>query len=281
MMSNSIVKKKLLVLTLALAIMLPISVFTVYAAQPAEFLDLGDIDVTAQDGALNGDHAISSIQEPESKATVSSLDQSPTSDVLRAPLPTMVSISGPPTVSYTEGTTVTYIVSVSNAPEITAIQLTLRVDSAFFDYNTASGVNGFENIGVVIWMDVGGGIYEGTIVLAGSGSGDIDIFEIEFLLSGVLGTTEVELIDFGMAYKNEWIDFEYGDAVAITSINESYSVYDLNHDGQVDLRDISIAMMYYMAEFGDANWDDALIADVNGDLIVDIDDLILIRTNYS
>ena len=195
--------------------------------------------------------------------------------------PTTVYISGPAAVTYLPGETATYTVSIANAPEITAIQLTLRVDGSYFDTKSASGLNGFAAVGDIAWKDIGGDMYEGTIVLAGTGAGNIDVFQVEFNLKGLLGVTDVELVDFEIAFEGGWVDFEYGNTIVTTSIDEWFSPYDLNHDGVVDLRDISIAMMYFMAEKGDSNWAQAVIADVNGDDIVDIDDLILIRANFT
>ena len=160
--------------------------------------------------------------------------------------------------------------------------MTLRVDGNYFSTKSSTGLNGFASIGDIDWNDIGGGIYEGTIVLAGPGaSGDIDVFQIEFNLSGLLGSTSVELIDFKIAYEGAWVNYIYADTAVDTSINQWYSIYDLNTDGVIDLRDISIAMMYYMAVPSDANWAQAQIADVNDDGVVDIDDLILIRANFT
>ena len=195
----------------------------------------------------------------------------------------IVYITGPADVDAAPGATATYTVSIDNAPDITAVQLTLKVDGAFFETKASTGLNGFGKVGDIEWVDIGGGYYEGTVVLATStsGSGDIDLFDVEFNLKGLLGTTEVELVNFEIAFEGNWVDFEYGNRIVETSINMWFSPFDLNMDGVVDLRDISVAMMYYMAEDGDSNWDDAKIADINGDGVVDIADLALIRANFT
>ena len=193
-----------------------------------------------------------------------------------------VSISGPASVTYVPGETATYTVSIDNATDVSAVQITLKVDGDFLETKSFTGLSGFGVVGDLIWVPVGGGMYEGTIVLAGpAASGSFDIFQIEFNLRGLLGVTKVELIDFQIAYEGKWVDFKDGNMAAVTSINQWYSIFDLNQDGVVDLRDISIAMMYYMAEEGDANWAVAKIADVSGDGVVDIEDLIQIRANFT
>ena len=195
---------------------------------------------------------------------------------------TTVNITGPAEVTYVAGETATYTVRVEEAYDVAAVQLTLQVDGNFFDTKSFNGLDGFTLVGDIEWKDIGGGIYEGTIVLASEGaSGNFDVFEIEFNLKGLLGTTEVELIDFKLAFEGGWVDCEYGNTIVATSINQWFSPYDLNMDGVVDLRDISIAMMHYMAAEGDANWAEAKIADVNGDGVVDTADLVLIRANFT
>jgi lysophospholipase L1-like esterase/uncharacterized protein YjdB len=54
---------------------------------------------------------------------------------------------------------------------------------------------------------------------------------------------------------------------------------DLNDDGTVDVGDLAIAAYYYMAKEGDPNWNEAKIADVDGDNDVDIIDLASIAKN--
>ena len=63
---------------------------------------------------------------------------------------------------------------------------------------------------------------------------------------------------------------------AITTATASVFIasYDVNGDGNVDLKDIAEAQRYYQAKTGDANWTEAQAADVNGDGVVDIQDYI-------
>ena len=194
---------------------------------------------------------------------------------------TAVYITGPSAVTFNAGATAIYTVSVANAPNVNAVQLTLRVDGAFLEPKSAAGVGSFAIVGDVRWEDIGGGMYESEIILIGNGTGSFDVLQVELQLTGVLGTTQVELVDFKMAYDFKWISYEEGDMVAVTTIEKWYSIYDLNKDGVVDLLDISGAMMHYMAEYGDADWDIAKFADVNNDGVIDIEDIILIRANFT
>lgn len=52
--------------------------------------------------------------------------------------------------------------------------------------------------------------------------------------------------------------------------------YDVNDDGQVSLSDVNMLKVYYQAHEGDENWSQAVRADLNGDKVVDVQDLSLL-----
>jgi hypothetical protein len=56
------------------------------------------------------------------------------------------------------------------------------------------------------------------------------------------------------------------------------SVYDLNSDGKVDMRDIAAAAKAFGTVSGDSTWNPA--CDVNPDLRVDMTDIALISHNF-
>jgi len=115
-------------------------------------------------------------------------------------------------------------------------------------------------------------------------SGSMDVGKL-VLDSVKLGAAEVSLakaivygIDIvdGVAVSNERMAV-IDPASATTKV---YSVYDLNDDGDVGWADLSLAFYYYLAKEGDANWDLAEVADVNGDGVVDMVDLVAIYANF-
>ena len=59
-----------------------------------------------------------------------------------------------------------------------------------------------------------------------------------------------------------------------------YSIYDINDDGEVNWVDLTLAASHYLAKAADANWNSARIADVNGDGVVDLIDLVAIYANF-
>lgn len=75
-----------------------------------------------------------------------------------------------------------------------------------------------------------------------------------------------------------------GNAVTLRSSIETPSLsvtvrnlsYDVNRDGKIDQLDITTCQRWYQARSGDADWATAQVCDVNGDNIVDIQDMIAI-----
>ena len=62
--------------------------------------------------------------------------------------------------------------------------------------------------------------------------------------------------------------------ISTASVTARILSYDVNGDGDIDLRDIALAQRYYQAASTDENWDTAKAADVNGDGKVDMQDYV-------
>ena len=63
-------------------------------------------------------------------------------------------------------------------------------------------------------------------------------------------------------------------AISTQSATARILSYDVNGDGELDLRDIAEAQRYYQAKDSDENWADAVSSDVSGDGVVGVDDYI-------
>ena len=173
---------------------------------------------------------------------------------------------------------------------VNLVELTFTVDGSRLGTAGAAlaGLNGFEAFQDVRWKDLGDNRWQGNAILGAytgvtmSGSMDIGKLALNTLKLGdaeleitALRIYGIDIVD-GAAQSKEratWIN----PAVATTKV---YSVYDLNGDDEVGLADLSLAFYYYRATIGDEGWEDAKVADVNGDGVVDMLDLVEIYANF-
>ena len=209
-----------------------------------------------------------------------------------------VTINGPTAVASGGGAVVNYTISARNMPAVNGIELEFEVDGDFVSSKEFAALSGFSiigagNYGTPIYWRNAGNIWIGKATLldmdsiAGSGvpgtppvSGDFDILELVFnVVDGALGDAAVKLNSIKLSYSGVEIGADIINGSAVTRFMQYYSPYDLNKDGVIDIHDITYALQFLLAVPGDPNWDEA--ADVNGDGVVEIADLILILANYT
>ncbi len=90
------------------------------------------------------------------------------------------------------------------------------------------------------------------------------------LTDGVRGSLTATIADAKVSNTDKQADA----VISTPSAAARILSYDVNGDGELDLRDIAVAQRYYQAKTGDENWADAASSDVNGDGVVDVNDLI-------
>lgn len=151
---------------------------------------------------------------------------------------------------------------------------------------TALGKNGFTALGDIRWNGNGNkGILMLSYLQDGTRGGSLtqaaltDVSRVVFKATAENGTnlgiklTGVTVTGFD----------ENGQAVTLLSNIKTPSLsiavregnsYDVNKDGTVDQLDITTCQRWYQARSGDADWATAQVCDVNGDNIVDIQDMI-------
>jgi hypothetical protein len=207
-----------------------------------------------------------------------------------APVSAVVSLSG--VANVVVGNDAAYTVSVSDVSKLATVTLQFEVDSAYFSGKSFTGLNGFDVLGDVTWTQTDG-VWTGRVTLVNfnggvsSAAGALDIFEMVFASnSKLLGTTDVRLVDAVLSGYDDataavYIDSLIATGLVQTVIGQYFSRYDVNRDGVVDQLDLTAAQLFFMAKEGDANWNTAKAADVNGDGRVDIEDLILILKNIT
>lgn len=86
----------------------------------------------------------------------------------------------------------------------------------------------------------------------------------------------IDLSGYDEDNKAVFIDSILRKGTVETDIVAYFSPYNVNRNGKIDQLDLTTAQLYYAARSEEAGWDEAKIADVNGDGRVDIEDLILI-----
>jgi len=195
---------------------------------------------------------------------------------------------------------VDYTVSLTGAQNVNLVTLTLELDGDYLDIYKFTPLNGFAFLGEVSWANSANNVWTATMKLMkpsgfATSPSQLDILNVTGRTKGVIGDTPVALTDIsivgGDADNNAaYLSYLINNGEVITSVvfrEKTYSKYDLNRDGKIDDLDLSIAIRFYLAEVTDNDWEDiayngrcAKDADVTGDGIVDLADLIEIMANY-
>jgi len=209
---------------------------------------------------------------------------------VNGPTPAIVALSG--VTDIVVGNDATYTVSVGDVGKLATVTLQFEVDGAYFSGKSFTGLNGFEVLGGVEWTSTIDDVWRGRVILVNfngsiSSNDALDIFEMVLTSnSNLLGTTEVRLVDVALSGYDDanaagYIDSQITNGSVQTLIGQYFSRYDVNRDGVVNQLDLTTAQLFFMAKEGDANWNVAKVADVNGDGYVDIEDLMLILKNIT
>lgn len=166
---------------------------------------------------------------------------------------------------------VSYTVSAQDMLDMTTFEMTITLnDEVLTDVEATSAADG--------WFIIAQQYQNGVLnVVAGNNtgvSGDSDLLTITAKPTGKGGEATVQITEARLAgYDGEGEAYLQMDLTnASTTTQVIFNVYDVNHDGVVNLLDITRAQRYY----GTNN----TVCDVNHDGTVDISDLILILNNY-
>ena len=142
-------------------------------------------------------------------------------------------------------------------------------------------LNGFTKLADQAVTNEDGSVTHNIIIAAGlaeaqSLSDTTDVLQV-FVRSAAdqKGDITVKLSDVTFANTGEIITAEIENATVTTHVVD---IYDLNSDNVVDQIDLAIAQGYYQVKEDDTNWTEAQKADLNGDGIVDLEDLVLLAT---
>jgi len=179
------------------------------------------------------------------------------------------------------------VFSVQDATGLAALVLEFQVDGSRLSADTWDfGLGGdFETAGSGIkWTQIGDSdVWNGKIELFAPMGSCLDTDEIVDILTVYfqtksVGKTSIEIVSVLMLDMNgadiaSWINV----GEAVTDI--VYSLYDLNGDGVVDIRDYTMARGFYQADVNSANWAQAQRADLDGNGIVELSDIMAVYFN--
>lgn len=187
-----------------------------------------------------------------------------------------------------------YTFSAEDMLRVNLIDITFTVSGDMVSGSAAvwQGLNDFQVFKPddrdIQWTDLGNNQWQGRIILGTysgttkTGSMDVGKLLLDTVKLGGATLTIAGVKVYGIDVVSSEIKSRER-AVTITPVSattEIYSVYDLDGDNKVDNADLSLAFYYYQAKQGDVNWNSAKAADVNGDSVVDMTDLIAIYINY-
>jgi hypothetical protein len=164
-------------------------------------------------------------------------------------------------------------ISLENANRLFAATLWFEIESGTPVFE---GLNGFSVLDET-FKDGLYGVRLGYLVAGGNGFTSLDETDI-LSITGAEGVAVKGGQISGFDANGKPVHFEFGSVV-----KEPVYVpkYDLNDDGEIDQLDLVIALSWYKAAEGDANWNDAKIADYNRDKEIGIVDFMMLLQNIA
>jgi len=206
---------------------------------------------------------------------------------------------------------VEYAVSLSALTKAQVVTVTFVADGAALSLNNAAALSGFQLFGApgavngIAWEQLPGGLWQGTVKLLSTDNQNgvtttdkQNVLTISGTAKSVSGTTTVHLASVEITRitkdnKAHKFAARYADpsdweaSSTITERQPVYSKYDLNQDGRIGDEDLAIVWYYYLMTSANPAWEDILYdvasakdADVTGDGVVDLGDLIEILAHY-
>ncbi len=190
--------------------------------------------------------------------------------------------------------TVSYMLSMSNAEKVTNINITFQVDRDILTaagFEARSGFRALSSDSGIVWTQLADNMWQGELLLVYltgnngfTSQSSADVLDLLFN-ANTLGDATLEILSITAAMigedgKSKYAVVGYTNQSATTVIT-TYSQYDINCDGVVDQLDLSDAQIVYWSAEDDANWASAKSADVIGDGVVDMLDLLLIYANFT
>lgn len=174
-----------------------------------------------------------------------------------------------------------YEVSLNAADAVNAIDAALSYDKTIVKLEKVELADSVAD-GLVEWRETADGVRIIAALPDGVTTAEPrDVIRLIFTPTGQASgnyTAKLELKQASTASKgeNKQVASRIGQAEATITVKDFLTLSDVNGDGKVNIADLSLALEYYRAAAGDANWEQAKRADINGDGVVDITDFSII-----
>ena len=190
--------------------------------------------------------------------------------------PVAVELKGETEVSV-ETDELTYTVSVADATRVATATVSMEISGNVVKVNPV-GVGDW----YVLVSTYENGVLTAIVCNNAGVTGAGDMLDVIVTTDGENGTVTVDMTDVVVSAYVGWegetyVNVALGNTKVTTEIY--FNTYDVNQDGVVNQLDITRAQRCYGDSEGVAHWNPR--ADVNGDKIVDIEDMILILNNYT
>lgn len=195
--------------------------------------------------------------------------------------PVLASLAVPAVV--TDNTAIPFTFSLEQMSKVATVSFSFEKTSALNCTNLI-GLNGFTSLGIK-WTDSDHGVMALSYLQGGAGGSltKADLTDVARLImatemtSGSCGVklTGVTVTGYDNNGEPIYLTSEIKKADAETNITDR-NRYDLNKDGVVDLLDITFAQKYYRYTPDSQGWSSVSHCDLDGNNIIDIEDMILV-----
>lgn len=180
--------------------------------------------------------------------------------------------------------------ALKHAKNVTTVRVRFTVDASIV---SVTGLNGFQVLGQPKGS-VANGKYTGEVMLAYLSDGRTAFTRTEetgiasFVTNGDTPTLKITGVTLSGWDRDGKAIFGTTGSIDPDEVKFVATTYDLNGDGKVDQVDITVAQAAYQARSTEGDWNTPgangaapSACDVNGDKVVDIQDLILIYLNFT
>lgn len=196
----------------------------------------------------------------------------------------MASVSAPASVA--AGKDVPFLLQLEEMDRVATVSFTFTRDDTLTG-GSILGQNGFTPLDGIHWKGNTGTVMLSYLTDGAGGSISrrelTDVAKLTFqaaVESGKVGLTMTGVRVSGYNQQGQAVYLDSGIKIPSVQVTVGTRQYDVNSDGVIDQLDITFCQLFYRAHQGDANWARASVCDVDGNGIVDVEDMVQILLNF-